>query len=135
LIPGVYIWNRLQLFLVPLIVEPEGPLVSLGTSWRLVGGNWWRTFTVVMVLFVILFVLELVLGTLTGVVGAILGGRPTGTAQMIATVSLATIAIGTVVRIFTAPLICAVGVALYHDLLLRKSGGDLDARLGALPRS
>jgi hypothetical protein len=135
LIPGIYLAVRLQLFLVPLIIEPQGPAASLGTSWRLVGGNWWRALTVVTVLFVILLVLELLLGALTGAVGVFIGGRPIDTAHMIAKVSLATLAIGAVVRVFTAPLICAVGVALYHDLLLRKGGGDLEARLGALPRA
>ncbi len=135
LIPGIYLAVRLQLFLIPLIAESQGPGTSLSTSWRLVGGNWWRALTVVAVLFIILFVLELLLGALTGVVGVFIGGRPTDTVHMIAKVSLATLAIGAVVRIFTAPLICAVGVALYHDLLLRKGGGDLEARLGALPKA
>jgi hypothetical protein len=135
LIPGLYVWNRLQLYLVPLIVERDGPAVSLATSWRLVSGNWWRTLTIVMVLFVILFVLETVLLTLTGGLGTLFGPRPRGTAQTIAAVSLATIAVGSLVRIITAPLICAVGVSLYHDLLLRKGGGDLEARLGALPKA
>src|SRR5665213_2834342 len=68
LIPGIYLAVRLQLFLVPLIIEPQGPAASLGTSWRLVGGNWWRALTVVTVLFVILLVLELLLGALTAAV-------------------------------------------------------------------
>jgi hypothetical protein len=135
LIPGIYIAVRLQLFLVALIVESQGPSASLGTSWRLVGGNWWRALTVVSVLFVILLVLELLLGAVTGIVGVFIGGRPTDAVHMIARVSLATLAIGALVRVFTAPLICAVGVALYQDLLLRKGGGDLEARLGALPRA
>jgi hypothetical protein len=135
IIPGIYVAVRLMLFLVPLIVEPEGPATALGTSWRLVGGNWWRALIVVSVLFVILFVLEILLGALTGVVGVLIGGRPTDTAHMIAKVSLASLAIGAVVRVFTAPLVCAMGVALYHDLLLRKGGGDLEARLGALPKA
>jgi hypothetical protein len=135
IIPGIYVAVRLLLFLVPLMVESQGPTQALGTSWRLVGGNWWRTLIVITVLFVILFVLELLLGALTGVVGVFIGGRPTDTAHMIAKVSLATLAIGMVVRVITGPLICAMGVALYHDLLLRKGGGDLEARLGALPKA
>ncbi len=135
IIPGIYVAVRLCLFLVPVIVDSEGPAKTLGTSWRLIGGNWWRALTVITVLFIILLVLELVLGALTGVVGVLIGGRPTDTAHMLAKVSLATLAIGAVVRVFTAPLICAMGVALYHDLLLRKGGGDLEARLGALPKA
>jgi hypothetical protein len=135
IIPGIYVAVRLLLFLVPLIVESQGPVEALGTSWRLVGGNWWRALIVISVLFVILFVLELLLATLTGGVGMLIGGRPTDTARLIAKVSLASVAIGAVVNVVTGPLICAMGVALYHDLLLRKGGGDLEARLGALPKA
>jgi hypothetical protein len=135
IIPGIYVGVRLCLFLVPLIVDSEGPGTALGTSWRLVGGNWWRALIVISVLFVILLVLELALGALTGIVGVLVGGRPTDTAHILAQASLATLAIGAVVGIFTAPLVCAMGVALYHDLLLRKGGGDLEARLGALPKA
>ncbi len=135
IIPGIYVLVRLCLFLVPVIVESEGPVKTLGTSWRLIGGNWWRALTVITVLFIILFVLELVLSSLTGILGLMIGGRPTDTAHLLASASLASLAIGAVVRVFTAPLVCAMGVALYHDLLLRKGGGDLEARLGALPKA
>ncbi len=135
IIPGIYVAVRLMLFLVPLVVESQGPATALGTSWRLIGGNWWRALVVVSVLFVILFVLELLLEALTGGVGWFIGGRPTDAAHLIAKASLGTLAIGAVVRVFTAPLICAMGVALYQDLLLRKGGGDLEARLGALPKA
>ncbi len=64
LIPGCYVWNRLQLFMVPVVAESKGPFESLGVSWRLVGGNWWRTATVVFVMFVILIVLQMCLGAL-----------------------------------------------------------------------
>ena len=62
LIPGFYVWNRLQLYMVPLMGEAQGPFKSLGSSWRAVGGNWWRTAVVVFVMFVILMVLEIILG-------------------------------------------------------------------------
>jgi hypothetical protein len=136
LIPGIYLLVRLSLSLVPVIVESQGPASSLGTSWRLVAGNWWRVLTVITVLFVILFVLELLLGALTGVVGVLFGTtHAADAAHLLAEVSLATLAIGAVVGVFTAPLVCAMAVALYHDLLLRKGGGDLEARLGALPKA
>jgi hypothetical protein len=136
IIPGIYLAIRLCLFFVPLIDESQGPATALGTSWRLIGGNWWRVLIVVTVLFVILFVLELLLAAVAGVVGVLVGTtRPADVAHMVAQVTLATVAIGAVVSVFTAPLVSAMAVALYHDLLLRKGGGDLEARLGALPKA
>jgi hypothetical protein len=137
IIPGFYVWNRLQLYMVPLVSAPQGPAQSLGTSWRLVGGNWWRTAIVVFVIFVILLVLELVLGALAGILAVAMGGGATlsgSPALLAARVSLISLLIGAVVRIFTTPLLFAALVAIYQDLLVRKGGGDLEARLGALPR-
>ncbi len=137
-IPGFYVWNRLELYLVPLVAESKGPFESLGTSWRLVGGNWWRTATVLFVMFVILIVLEGLLSTLViSIVG--FGGLTSAAAanpvQALARVQLVTMLVGALVRIFTVPLIFAALVALYQDLQLRKGGGDLEARLGALPKA
>jgi len=136
LIPGFYVWNRLQLYMVPLVAEPQGPFESLGTSWRLVGGNWWRTATVVAVMVIILLVLEMVLGFLAGLVAAVgsSGMSTTTPLALVGRVSLITLIAGGVVRIFTTPLVFAAAVALYQDLLLRKGGADLEARLGALPK-
>jgi hypothetical protein len=137
IIPGFYVWNRLQLYAVPLLGEAQGPFTSLGSSWRAVGGNWWRTAVVVFVMFVILIVLELILGALAGFIGAFAGmgaGVTANPALLIGRVQVITVFVGAVVRIFTIPLIFAVFVALYQDLLLRKGGADLEARLGALPK-
>jgi len=135
IVPGFYVWNRLQLYVVPLLVEPAGAMASLGSSWRVVGGHWWRTATVVSVLFVILFVLEIVLGLFSGAFAVFGGGGIiTDPSRMVVRVAVASLLIGIVVRTFTVPLVFAAFVALYQDLLLRRSGGDLEARLGALSR-
>jgi len=92
---------------------------------------------VVFVMFVILIVLEIILGALAGFIAAIAGmgsGVTTNPALLIGRVQVITVFVGAVVRIFTIPLIFAVFVALYQDLLLRKGGADLAARLGALPK-
>jgi hypothetical protein len=137
LIPGFYLWNRLQLYMVPLVDEGQGPFTSLGASWRAVGGNWWRTAIVVFVMFVILIVLEIVLAALAGFFAAFAGagaGVSANPAALVGRVQLITVFVGAIVRIFTMPLVFAVFVALYQDLLLRKGGADLEARLGALPK-
>ncbi|HEV2701894.1 MAG TPA: hypothetical protein VGV09_09715 [Steroidobacteraceae bacterium] len=136
LIPGFYLWNRLQLFVVPLVDEARGPFASLGASWRAVGGNWWRTAAVVFVIFVILVVLQMVLTMLAGIVGAIgaVGAAASNPAALAGRIQLITLLVGSFVRIFTMPLIVAVYVALYQDLSLRKGGADLEARMGALPK-
>ena len=137
IIPGFYVWNRLQLYMVPLVDEAQGPFTSLGASWRAVGGPWWRTATVVFVIFVILVVLEIILSLVAGSIGAIVGvgsGISGNPALLLGRVQAITIFVGAILRIFTTPLIFAAFVALYQDLQLRKGGADLEARLGALPK-
>ena len=137
LIPGVYVWNRLTLYAVPLVTEGQGPFESLGTSWRMVGGHWWRTATVLFVMVAILIVLSIVLGALAGILAALgagAGGLSANPAAIAGRASLISLLVNALVQMFTTSLIVSAFVALYQDLVLRKGGGDLEARLGALPK-
>ena len=138
LIPGFYVWNRLQLYIVPLVGEGQGPFRSLGSSWRAVGGNWWRTAAVVSVMFIILIVLQMIVSALAGFVAAFTGISAkvltANPALLAARLQLISLFVGAFVRIFTTPLIFSASVALYQDLLLRRGGADLEARLEALPQ-
>jgi hypothetical protein len=134
ILPVIYVVSRMQLFMVPLVSEPQGPLQSIGTSWRLVGGNWWRTTTVVFILGIIVYVLLIVIIAIAGAVMAVGSRPPASTGQLFSAVVLIGVLTGGLVRFVTAPLMVALHVTLYQDLLLRKGGGDLEARLGALPK-
>jgi hypothetical protein len=134
IVPGVYVWNRLQLFVVPLVTGPEGPGTSLSTSWRLVGGHWWRTATLIFVMLAILYVLDLALVAVAAAIAAAVHGGVSNLVQSAGSFVLGSIVVSAIVGIFTTPLLVTVFVTVYQDLLLRKGGGDLEARLGALPK-
>jgi hypothetical protein len=134
LVPGIYLLNRLQLFMVPLVTESQGPVQSLGTSWNLEGGHWWRTATLVFVMFAIIYVLDLALVALAGAIVAVAGGGASTLVQGAGAFVLGSVILSAIVGIFTAPLLVTVFVTVYQDLVLRKGGGDLEARLGALPK-
>jgi hypothetical protein len=134
LVPGIYLLNRLQLYMVPLVSESQGPVQSLGTSWNLVGGHWWRTGTLLFVMFAIMYVLNLALVALAGAVVAVAGGGASTLVQGAGAFVFGSIIVSAIVSIFTTPLLVAVFVAVYQDLVLRKGGADLEARLGALPK-
>ncbi len=134
IVPGIYVLNRLQLFMVPLVTGPEGPGTSLSTSWRLVGGHWWRTAILVFVMLAILYVLDLALVALAAAIVAVFHGGASGLVQSAGSFVMGSIVVSAIVGIFTTPLFVTVFVTVYQDLLLRKGGGDLEARLGALPK-
>jgi hypothetical protein len=134
IVPGIYVWNRLQLFMVPLVTGPEGPGESLSTSWRLVRGHWWRTATLLFVMLAIMYVLDLALVAVAGTIVAVAGGGASTLTQGAGAFVLGSIVVTGIVGIFTTPLFVTVFVTVYQDLLLRKGGADLEARLGALPK-
>lgn len=129
IIPGIYLVVRLQLWLIPLVVDRANPFEALGISWDLMRGSWWRTFMIEFVLFVVIVVIFIALGFLAGIILAILipalhlqlAGRVAGIQTIDALVYLA-----------IWPLWIAVLVAIYRDLKLRKEGTDLAARVTSL---
>jgi hypothetical protein len=133
-IPVIYVVSRMLLYMVPLVAERQGPLRSIATSWRLVGGNWWRSSTVLFVMGIIVYVLTIVVIAIAGAIGVMVTGIPTGPGQVFGAVAVIGALMGGAIRIVSAPLMSAVFVSLYQDLVLRKGGGDLEARLGELPK-
>src|SRR5665213_3567584 len=134
IIPGIYVLNRLQLSVVPAVSESRGPGESVGISWDLVRGHWWRTASLAFVMVVMVYILSLVLIFLVGSAGVLVLGAPTTVAQGFSKFAVFGVVATAIVTIFTRPLMVAVLVAMYEDLQLRKGGGDLEARLGALPK-
>jgi len=134
IIPGIYVLNRLQLSIIPALTESIRPGESVGISWRLVGGNWWRAATLAFVMIVMVYILGLLLIILVGAAAVAIMGAPNGIAQGISKFAMVGVVGTAIVTVFTRPLMVAVIVAMYQDLQLRKGGGDLETRLGALPK-
>lgn len=127
-IPGIWVAGRLELWLVAMCAEELGPFQALGESWRLVERNWWRTVTTMGVAYIIVAVLSLTQALLAGVVVALLKGDST-TALMVGQT------LSALITTFTAPMITAVGLAIFYDLRLRHEGTDLAARVRSVKRT
>ncbi len=126
-IPGIWLWGQLQLWLVALVAEDSGAMQSLARSWTLVERNWWRASVTIGVAGIIIWVLSLVVGVLAGVGLVFFRSDP-------AMVLLFTQAITMVAGVFTMPMLTVALVAMYHDLRLRRDGGDLAARVSTLKK-
>jgi hypothetical protein len=123
--PGIFVWNALQFWIVVLVAERTGPFTALGTSWRLVTGQWWRSFTILSVVFILLLLMVMFFGFLMALVIAPLH-------LDIATRLLTTRISTGIWYMLVMPMLLAAMVAVYHDLKLRKEGGDIAARLSRL---
>lgn len=125
IIPGLWLWGQLQLWLVALCAEDLGPFGALGRSWRLIEHHWWRATTTVGVILMVILVLSMGGGLVIGVAALATRGD-------LVRVLLANQLVTLLINVFTTPLGTATMIAMYYDLKLRREGGDLAARVSSL---
>ena len=131
IIPGIFLLVSLYLFWPAIVVEGKGPIEALKRSHHLVRGNWWRTLTVmsipIFLLVAFYFGAMFVFGIILGVTS---GGDATAVTSTVEKSVFYLQLLQLPVNAVSLALFYAIVVVLYHDLKLRKEGGDLEARLG-----
>jgi len=127
-IPGIYLFGKLQLWLVAMFMEDAGALESLKISWRLTDKRWWRASIIITVAFVLMYVFALAVSLVANII------------DLVAHVSIANRLV--INQLFSAasnivamPLFVAIAVLMYQDFKLRSEGGDLAARVGSLGKA
>ena len=114
--------------------ENLGGASSLGRSWDLVKGQWWRVTGVTFVSGIVIWILSAAIGGVGGFVigvGAIHGATMDVMLRRMQLIG----AVGQISQLLTLPLLTAVWLAVYQDVRLRREGGDLAARTEALSGS
>jgi hypothetical protein len=99
IIPGLILLTFWSVGAPAIVVEGVGPIEAFGRSWRLVRGDAWAVFGVLVVVFLILIVVGVVLGG----IGAVIG---TGGVVVAAIVS----------SVFTAPISAVSISVMFFDL-------------------
>ena len=131
LIPGLILAVSLALCFNTALFEGKGPVDALTESHRLVWGNWWRTAAImtvgIIIIMVIYFVAALIIGVVTPLL--VISG---GTENLVLYTLISSLLIGVLMNVLVTPFYISMAVAIYWDLKLRKDGGDLAARVGAL---
>ena len=132
LVPGLILMVSLALCFNTALFENKGPIDSLTESHRLVWGNWWRTAAIFTVGFIVIFVIymlaALVIGLITPFI--VFGAGASDNALLIGMVG--GLLVGVLMSLLVTPFYISLAIATYWDLKLRKDGGDLAARIGAL---
>jgi hypothetical protein len=126
IIPGLILLISLMPAFNLVLFEGKGPVTALIDSHKLVWGNWWRTFAILTVGFIIVIVIYVLAGFLVGVT------LPFASGDGLMFGLLSGVAIGLLMNVLVTPFYVALVIAIYWDLKLRKEGGDLAARVGAL---
>ena len=129
----LYLSVRLEFWLPAIFAENFGGAASLGRSWRLVKGHWWRVTAITFVAGIIMWVLNLAIGGTLGLIGAVFAahGHGLGPGDILYRIRFGA-ALALLARVVTMPLLTAVWLAIYRDLRLRLEGADLAARAEAL---
>jgi hypothetical protein len=120
-----YAVGKIILGAVILIVEDKGAPESLGRSWTLTAGHWWRVATILTVLVIVIAALVLFVGIIAAIIAA-------GTGSIGGISGILVQGISLLGNTLISPLYSAVLVAIYYDLKLRKEGADLAGRVNAL---
>jgi len=127
-IPGLILMITLLFFQVLIVVDDEGIIASLKQSHALVWGNYWRTSAVILVPFFIIYALIMVVAFAAGFFGAF-NTPDMVDGQMHMTFGMFDILMA-VVSVLMVPLLDSIFIVHVNDLKLRKSGSDLEQRMG-----
>lgn len=124
-VPGLILMVSLYMFLPAILLDGKGIVESLTHSHKLVWGNWWRTASIVTIAFIVVYVLFLVIGIVLGIAIGFASADP-------ASLFLANLVTSVLGGLLVMPFFTALYVEIYRDLKMRKSGGDLAARIEAV---
>jgi hypothetical protein len=121
IVPGIILSVYWILFTIAVISDRKGPVQSLGYSYQLIKGHWWRSATILGVLGIIAMVLyaALIMLVAGGAIGGAIGNEDS--AGLLIFSSLTTALVSAAVT----PLFYAILLVMYNDLKLRRGGDDL----------
>jgi len=124
LLPAIYLLIGLLFSFFALLLTPRGPFGALAYSVRLTYGHWWRTLTVFIVMLMLVLVFYLLAATFAAMMVPLIGAGDIALVTAIS--SVVVVALGAV----GTPFICAILLAQFIDLRVRRDGLDLEARMG-----
>ncbi|WP_182607678.1 hypothetical protein, partial [Streptomyces alkaliphilus] len=126
---SIWLWVRFCLAAPALMLERQGVFTSLGRSWKLVGGAWWRVFGIQLLILVLVFVVSGIIEfPLTFLAEFVSNGGTNmfvGT-EMTWTYLLITGAGAVISSTITLPISAGVTALLYMDQRMRREALDLE---------
>ena len=121
-IPGLILMVSLYMFLPAIVLDGKSSFESLTYSHKLVWGNWWRTAAIATIAVIMIYVLFLLVGLAIGLVMIVTGFDPVIAFLLEAVVTLLS-------GLLVTPFFVALYLEIYRELKMRKTGGDLAARI------
>ncbi|WP_369068759.1 hypothetical protein [Kineococcus terrestris] len=134
LVLGAFVYVRWALATPALLLERLGVGASLGRSWRLVRGSWWRVFGILaltsVVATVVVTAVQAPFSLLSGAATFFSAQEVPGTAEIV--LSQTVTGIGTLLGSVVAyPFLASVTALVYVDLRMRREGLDVELHRAA----
>jgi Membrane domain of glycerophosphoryl diester phosphodiesterase len=128
IVGAVWVGVGLAVAVPALILERGRVTESLGRSWNLVQGGWWRTFGILLLGVVIIYVIQLAVSIPLLVVSFVLSGvfsDPSGPTSLVPVEAFSALA-GIIAGTITYPFQASMTALIYVDRRMRKEGLDLE---------
>jgi hypothetical protein len=123
LVAVLYLYARLLVTTQAIVLEDQGPLAGIARSWQLVGGSFWRTLAIAVLMYILAYLIAGIPSMITSFALTFLSGNALDTLvrnQIIVAV------VAQVGQILVLPLQLIIFTLLYYDLRIRKEGYDLE---------
>lgn len=125
LLPACWVGVRLLCANTAYLLTPRRVFESLGYSWSLTDGSFWRLAAIYTVATFVLLVFYMLVAFVAGAIAVPLGF---GEIALITAISASLVVI---LGAFATPFLMAISLAVFGDLTVRKEGTDLAAKLSS----
>jgi len=123
LVAILYLYVRLLVTTQAIVLEDQGPLGGIARSWQLVGGAFWRTLAIAVLMYILAYLIAGIPSTITSLALTFLSGNALDTLVRNQIIVAVVAQIG---QILVLPLELVIFTLLYYDLRIRKEGYDLE---------
>src|SRR5581483_4362559 len=123
LLAMLYFYARLLVTTQAIVIEGQGAFGGIARSWRLVGGAFWRTLAIAVLMYVLTYIIAGIPSAIVSFALQLLSGNSLDAVlrnQIIVSV------IAQVGQIVVLPLQLVIFTMLYYDLRVRKEGYDIE---------
>ena len=127
IIPPMIVGLTLIMGTYLIIIDDVGIFEAISRSHKMVWGNWWRTLLYLSIIMIIMIAIMFAIMFVFGLIISLVAGASEGNMTMMVTLQV----INQLVSFVFMPVMVALLIPYYHDLKLRKEGGDLAVKISA----
>jgi membrane-anchored glycerophosphoryl diester phosphodiesterase (GDPDase) len=122
-VASIFVYTRLLLTPQAIVLEDRQALAGLQRSWRLVGGSFWRTLAIMLLMGILIYLISALPAGILSFSLTLASGGSTSNLMFNQAISTLVAEIGIIIAL---PLQLAVYTLLYYDLRIRKEGYDIE---------